>query len=793
VAAPRLAVDVQATQNPDLRDRGLGRYVTNHVAALAAAGADVRALFVNPTRALPSLDVRLEQIGRTRPATATAFRALGDLDWHYVTSPFELDAPIETVLPPFVRRSGTRVAVTLYDLIPFGEPERYLPTSELRTRYRARLEIVRSADAVLCISDYTRAESIDRLGLDPATAVSIGAGVDRFFSPGPAAGTRRPFILSVTGDDSRKNTERLIDAYARLPRDVRGELQLVIVCSVTEGTAGRWRERAGAAGVPDDVVLAGHVSDDTLRDLYRGAELFVFPSLNEGFGLPAAEAAACGCVTITSSATSVPEVLDLREAEFDAADVDAMAERMTTALTDTALRERLRARGLERAAVHTWENVARRTLDALGEISRTVASTTTREISGARARLRVALVTPLPPVMSGVANYTARLAPSLCEHADVDVFATTGSDVLGAHAFGFERCFPIEALGRLAMPSSYDHVVYVLGNSANHHELVPLIESVPGVLWLHEVRFPGFWMSYALAGLGGDPREYFTRALRTAYGDRAPTDLLGDAWSDHDALLRHDIGLTYLFTRHATGVILHSELAAQMLAADQPPGSGLPAYRVIPLAVPSPPGPPGDRRRREEGLLISVGLVSPVKCPDVLIDALVDLRTRWPTARLVFIGPVEAALESELRARASTAGLDAAVDFTGEVSDAELWDWLGRASCALQVRRTNFGETSSAIIDCVVAGLPVVANVASAADLGRRGVIEFIDGAAIPPIVARRVDAVLGAGPEERAERARAQQAFVEETSMAAVGHRVVEFLQALSESSTGSLSTSDR
>ncbi|CAG0941583.1 partial Mannosylfructose-phosphate synthase, partial [Anaerolineae bacterium] len=109
----------------------------------------------------------------------------------------------------------------------------------------------------------------------------------------------------------------------------------------------------------EHMIFPNFVSDDDLPALYAGATLFVYPSLYEGFGLPVAEAMACGAPVVTSNASSLPEVAGDAALYFDPRDVDAMADAMQRALADESLRNDLRARGFAQAKKFSWEKAAK--------------------------------------------------------------------------------------------------------------------------------------------------------------------------------------------------------------------------------------------------------------------------------------------------------------------------------------------------------------------------------------------------------------------------------------------------
>ena len=266
-------------------------------------------------------------------------------------SPFEAPRPAEAVLPAHALAEGVAQVFTIHDMIP-ALFQVFAKGSDLDRMYRGRLDLIRRADLVLTLSESARTDVLRLLDLDPTKVAMVGAGASEFFrpprpgeSPSVALGAHlpaitRPFVLAVTGVfglDKRKNTEILLAAYAALPDDVRRDHQLVVTCKLSDEDRATWNALATGLGLrPGEVVLTGFVPDAVLRALYQTASLFVYPSLYEGFGLPALEAARCGCRTITSNSSSMPEILDFEPATFDPTDPVALGALMERSLTDTA-------------------------------------------------------------------------------------------------------------------------------------------------------------------------------------------------------------------------------------------------------------------------------------------------------------------------------------------------------------------------------------------------------------------------------------------------------------------------
>lgn len=396
----KIQIDMQGVQTASRR-RGIGRYtraVTLEILKLGEGRHDIALCFnaaldgvdevlddlaqagLSPSRRAygPLRDTSSDKPGndaRRQAAERMFTHALdvGDADVVWLSSLVEGFAS-DALMPRDLPRQLT--VATLYDLIPLHDPEQ-LGQSRARDWYMARVEALQSCDLLLAISDWVRADAIERLSVDPARIVNIGAGVDDIFQPPPAGtdhrdylanqlGIDQPFILYNGGSDTRKNVERLFPAFASLPDALRERYQLVITGELDEAARARFDAAIREARLPSERVrFTGFVSDSDLVRLYQACALFVFPSAREGFGLPPLEAMACGAPVIVNDATSLPEVVGHRAALFDADSLSSLGGAMRRVLDDPGFAQSLRDAGRERAAQFTWTKVAERALVAM--------------------------------------------------------------------------------------------------------------------------------------------------------------------------------------------------------------------------------------------------------------------------------------------------------------------------------------------------------------------------------------------------------------------------------------------
>jgi glycosyltransferase involved in cell wall biosynthesis len=247
-----------------------------------------------------------------------------------------------------LRRSGPLV-VTVHDLAVLRRPEAFNRWSRSYSRL-AVPRVVRAADRLIAVSEFTRDELVDMLGVPEAKIRVVPNGVDEGFRPdGPAE--QGDYVLAVGTVEPRKNLPRLVEACGLLGRELR-----------IAGAAGWGDVRLDARHVRP----LGFVDDDRLAALYRGAACVAYPSLYEGFGIPVVEAMACGAPVVTSRGGATEEVAGGAAILVDPGEPEAIAEGIEAAVAD---RDRLVPLGLERARAFDWTATARRTAEVYRELA----------------------------------------------------------------------------------------------------------------------------------------------------------------------------------------------------------------------------------------------------------------------------------------------------------------------------------------------------------------------------------------------------------------------------------------
>ncbi|MSQ24339.1 MAG: glycosyltransferase family 1 protein [Chloroflexi bacterium] len=365
----RIGIDYSAGVN---QAAGIGRFVRNLVQAVSEVDTHNEYVLMyatpNPGR-VPSFP--------SAPNFATKQLAIRErlltILWQRLQIPLSVERMLghldifhapDFVLPP-VKNAVT--LLTVHDLAFLIHPEcaheglrKYLEHAVPRSIARA--------DYILADSENTKSDVVCLMDADPDRVFVVPGAVDPVFVPAAedaivaaraAYQIRGPFILGVGTIEPRKNWPRLIEAYARFRTRTGLRHQLVIA-----GGAGWLTEEtyacASRSAYADDIRFTGRVADAELVALYSGAEVFAYPSLYEGFGMPPLEAMACGTPVVCSNTSSLPECADGAALMVSPTDPEAISDAIERVCTDSDLRADLRLRGIARALEYGWEKSAQR-------------------------------------------------------------------------------------------------------------------------------------------------------------------------------------------------------------------------------------------------------------------------------------------------------------------------------------------------------------------------------------------------------------------------------------------------
>jgi glycosyltransferase involved in cell wall biosynthesis len=558
----RLLIDIQGVQGP-FNDRGVARTVAELSAALIRIEAPVAALLLNPNLpAPPSWFPELCGHPLLVWATAENIRKL-QADGPIVCllpSPMEGSEPVDGVWPPFL--ATTPFVPLVHDAIPYEDPVAYDIRHADRRLHTTRPLWLEAAAHVMATTRFAAAQWL-RLVNPSLNGISIiGMGVSDFYRPSSdreatfaelradVPRIEKPFVLYVGGDDERKNVDGAIRAWAAVDTAVRANYQFVIACSAKPDVRTKWESLALQTGLrPDELVVTGFVGEATLRSLYQTAELHLFASLSEGFGMPIVEAIACGCPVISSNTTSMPDVVGWEPGLFDPTDITAMATLVTKALTDADYRAELHAACQAALGQYSWVAAAHRVVGALSANVPTPPNRPTPK--------RLAVIGPL------AANARAKRDALLDElraanpGLEIDVFDDQLGSVETAH-------YPLAAYGRTLSPGGYDERLYVLTDTPDDAAVYDAARNHRGTVWLLDGT-----LSTLIPALLG-PRRMQAHLARW-YGSRTPSAVCHADVVTPELLTSHQLLATAEIAALSQRLLVDDELTATKVRVDVGP------------------------------------------------------------------------------------------------------------------------------------------------------------------------------------------------------------------------------
>lgn len=263
-----------------------------------------------------------------------------------------------------------RQVVSILDLSTIDHPEWFSP--KFSTWYQFLLpRLAQRTKHILTISEFSKSRIMEKFGINDEKITVSYLATDHCFQIQENVNLNdirkqlnlpNHYLLALGSLEPRKNLVRLIRAWDRIQPKLPEDICLVIAGA--KGNATIFKKLSFDA-LPKKIIFTGHIPDELLPGLYAGAVGFIYPSIYEGFGLPPLEAMSCGTPVITSNTTSLPEVVGDAALLINPLDVEQIAHAMQTLVNDSALRDQLRQKGLQRAKLFSWQKTAEITWQVL--------------------------------------------------------------------------------------------------------------------------------------------------------------------------------------------------------------------------------------------------------------------------------------------------------------------------------------------------------------------------------------------------------------------------------------------
>lgn len=658
----------------------------------------------------------------------------------------------------------------VYDFIPLEYPERYLADTDQRLRYQAALAWLEAYSLWLPISRSSAAALAKRIGICPDRTIVTGVALRPAFEAhlkrasvtAPDNRTPPPALLFTGGPDVRKNLDTVVAAHRILIAAGHPSIQLVVVGDYPAD----WRRNVlrFAGSTAERISFLDRISDEELAAWYQRATVAVSASLAEGFSLPVIEAIACGCPMVVSDIPAHRELIEDPSCRYPPSDARALADRLSPFFDSRSHRDRV-AGGQQpiarrftqtEVAAHVWQAI-QRGFAILGQRDWRVE---------ARPR-RLAIVSPFPPDHSGVADYTKRTIEALAGRVEVDLY--TDQEAANPTA-GIRRIHPVSAAAWLR--PDYTATLAVVGNSHFHTKIIDLHAMYGGPCLVHDNR-----LAEVIAWSKGVDylRLRAERVLRRTVTTAEVHHWLHNPGSLPTLFYDDIIGKAAPFMVHSRG------LQAKVWECYRREATYLPfcVYRgfetteltaAARLAARSSLGVPADQL-----MIITLGLVHATKLPDTCIDAIARLHQAGHSVHLYFAG-ASGPLRDELLKQSERTGVAGSVHFADDWLDEEDYRrYLIAADAGIQLRSHCFGGLSGALLDCIAAGLPTVANADLAEALGAPHFVHRVPDQPSAENLAEALSSVLGTSLRVSHEQARCE--FLTEHAFTTYADQLVRLL----------------
>jgi glycosyltransferase involved in cell wall biosynthesis len=715
---PRLIIDLRCLQDEQYAERGIG----NHARNLVAQAREPFIGIIDP--AMPKLPDPIA----TRAARLSPHGYIPDLPpGAMFVNPSPM-SPDQVFIARLLADPAITKAAVVYDFIPYDEPTRYLTNPLGRLDYFTAMAWLKRYDVFFPISRATDARLRGLYGevTSRVTGVALPAWMEGVVPQPPS------HILMIGGDDPRKNPEILLRAHAASDR--LRPLKLIITGYYDVAAQARLRTISTAE-------FPGRIGNDVMRGLYARAYCVVVPSRAEGFSMPVIEAMASATPAIVSDIPPHQALVPDAAQRFAPDDATALQTILEAIIADPARRAAIIAAQSAGSRPFTGEAVATKIWGAL----RPAAPAIQRG-----AKPRIAMLSPMPPARSGVADYHAALAAALAPLSELSVFAAT-------------------AIGPLPhLSPAYDRVVSAIGNSHLHADIYDLALRWGSAVICHDARLIGL-----VAGRGLDhAAELASRELRRAVAPETVA-LWAENENGREASFLGDLAAC------AKPLIFHAPQPVALVAAR----FGVAAHR-LPFAMYRPfrgPVRAADRARArttlgiapEQKIIASFGFIGRNKGVLAALHGFARLRRTQRHAKLVFVGAPNDSL-ALFKNLSLNLGISEAVDFgAGFLAEADYRNYLLAADAALQLRESGEGNISGALQDCIAAGLPAVANDDLAENIAAPSYVTRVADRLDPAKIATALDTALQANRDFESERA----AYCEAHSMDTYAKLLLETL----------------
>ncbi|MCM1082007.1 MAG: glycosyltransferase [Clostridium sp.] len=637
-------------------------------------------------------------------AIVKKFLKKNDIDVFYVTSPFQGGYLL-------YRREwfeNVKVIATVYDIIPYVFKDKYLPDKSSYEFYMTCLDNLRWMDEYLVISNSVKNDMIKYLDF-PAEKIHVIYGavdeelyrqmeinVDEKTTLYRKYDIIGDFIMCTGGDDYRKNIAGLIGAYAKMKKELIQKYQLVIVCKLSVQAVERYTNLSNELGISGRVILTNFVTNEELIQLYNCATLMAFPSIYEGFGLPIVEAWRCGTPVLTSDNSSLGEIAGDGAILVDPYSENSITDGLNKALGETDM-EALLVKGQERMKLFTWDKVAQASIDVINNLGKC-------DDIAKKAVKKIAMFTPLPPMQSGISDYSVDVIKELSKYFDIDVYI----DDYKPDGFKIDNVQIMSVNKFKKNYELYDRIIYQVGNSLFHEYMFPYIKKYQGIVTLHDYNLRDV-LEVIYLYKNNLPKQFLKKLLEDLT-EEAANDYMNNL-DKKQYLQKYE--LNGFVTNYASRVIVHSEYAKRKLLEKNI------AYNVevIPLYTLIDDNNLDNQKVKSElgiaegkKIFAAFGHVHTTKRAVPILKAVQKVKTEFTDFHFYFVGKLDESVKEEFECALTEYNLRDFVTVTGYTTLDDFQRYMDVADVCLNLRYPYNGESSASFMRLLGKGKCTIVN-----------------------------------------------------------------------------------
>lgn len=727
-----IGFDLQALQTENSKNRGIGRYsenLVNHILKIDTNNSfklflnknyhDQIKVKTNENTTIVEIDFLNKE--KTTNVVNNLIQFLKfkspNLDILHILSPFEGYPSKLPVINPYFDRLNSAICTTLYDFIPLHLPQHYFSDQNYKKNYYKHLKTIYDSDLLFAISEWTRSDAINFLGINPNKIINIGGGVSSSFyhmkniseikinSLKKKYGIKKRFVLFTGGIDHRKNVEKSIKGFSKIDSSLLEEVSYVIVCRIEKIDEEKLKKLARTYKVEKNLVFTNYLPDEELNFLYNCCDVFLYASLMEGFGIPILEAMTCGAPVIGSNRSSIPELIEDEEFMFEPENEDEIASLINNMLTQPMLRKKSMEHSLKKSKEYSWQKVAEKVLQSYSDIGKTISIKSSNRIN----KPKIAYFSPLPPKKSGIANYNAALVPFLSKYWDIDFFIDD-YDCIDDFLISNFDIFSFADFDELNSVKKYDSIIYHFGNSNNHIYMFDMIKKHPGIVVLHDTFLSGvvYWMTARLGKI-----DEFVDEVIYSHGEhgqklvnKAKKNLI--SWDE----LIWNLQINKRILDNATKIIVHSNWDKENITKLYPQLDS--KISVIPLCTKIRESYNKNATKTKLGfskddfVICTFGFVVSTKKIDSILKNSHKFLKKHANAKLAIVGDLEDQYGEIVKKISKDLGIEDKVIFTDHVSEERYGQYLDICDVCIQLRKNFRGGGSLTVNQALGAGLTTI-------------------------------------------------------------------------------------